>query len=387
VRDHRNREMSSTTIVFACKSNSCRSQMAEAWAREWIKTQRAELLLLGDDGGDGRRRRDDDDGEHKDGHHDKDVNENDRIRAFLDGIYVASVSLDESAAISPPIDHQQQQQRRLLLQQRHNLTGELSPTNVGGYDTNHRGGGCITCVGEEEGACDLVAPHYSSRRPPKEKAIIAMAHDGVDISDLSTYHAKSFREVLPSIIEHRRKSFLQRRRSRRHGGGETGGMRRGEGVGVDSRTASQTSSLLRRILENASREMGMAFAGIPREVDVVSDDDDNEEDDDVNDDDYNIDDDIVLDNFIVLCSCPDSIVRRRLEDVSATTLEWDIDPPSASARGNEGDAAYLRVSRRIRVNVHRFMDGLKGRAMSTRQRDDDDDNFGDNMSLSRDFIT
>mmetsp|Transcript_4128 Transcript_4128/g.7623 ORF Transcript_4128/g.7623 Transcript_4128/m.7623 type:complete len:171 (+) Transcript_4128:59-571(+) len=25
------------TIVFACKSNTCRSQMAEGWAREWIR--------------------------------------------------------------------------------------------------------------------------------------------------------------------------------------------------------------------------------------------------------------------------------------------------------------------------------------------------------------
>ena len=72
----------------------------------------------------------------------------------------------------------------------------------------------------------------------------------------------------------------------------------------------------------------------------------------------------MLDNFIVLCSCPDSIVRRRLEDVSATTLEWDIDPPSACARGNEGDGAYLRVSHQIRGNVHVLMDGLMGRGIA-----------------------
>ncbi|MFK7825191.1 MAG: hypothetical protein AB8G05_13635 [Oligoflexales bacterium] len=32
-------------IVFACKSNSCRSQMAEAWAHEWLKNQQNELPL------------------------------------------------------------------------------------------------------------------------------------------------------------------------------------------------------------------------------------------------------------------------------------------------------------------------------------------------------
>ena len=30
------------TIVFACNSNSCRSQMAEGWAREWIRVQQDE---------------------------------------------------------------------------------------------------------------------------------------------------------------------------------------------------------------------------------------------------------------------------------------------------------------------------------------------------------
>lgn len=30
------------TVVFACNSNSCRSQMAEGWAREWIRVQQDE---------------------------------------------------------------------------------------------------------------------------------------------------------------------------------------------------------------------------------------------------------------------------------------------------------------------------------------------------------
>ena len=32
-----------TAVVFACKSNSCRSQMAEGWAKEWIKSERIRL--------------------------------------------------------------------------------------------------------------------------------------------------------------------------------------------------------------------------------------------------------------------------------------------------------------------------------------------------------
>lgn len=31
------------TIVFACKSNTCRSQMAEGWAKEWIREQHEEI--------------------------------------------------------------------------------------------------------------------------------------------------------------------------------------------------------------------------------------------------------------------------------------------------------------------------------------------------------
>ena len=32
-----------TKVVFACKSNSCRSQMAEGWAREWIRKRREDV--------------------------------------------------------------------------------------------------------------------------------------------------------------------------------------------------------------------------------------------------------------------------------------------------------------------------------------------------------
>jgi hypothetical protein len=346
--------MSTTTIVFACKSNSCRSQMAEAWAREWIKIQRAELMLLPgrDGGGDGGGRDDDGDDEHKDYDRDENEyeNENERIRAFLDGIYVASVALDESTAAAASSHRHHQEQRRG--EQQHQRSESSSLTTMG----------CVTCDGEEDVcAASVVAP---LRRPPKEKAIIAMAQDGVDISDVSTYYAKSFMEVLPSVIVHRRRSLSRRRR------GEYGGVRardgsrweRGAGGRGPPYPTSPKASLFRRILENASREMGLAFAGIPRDVDVVSDDDENDKNDD--DENYILSDDILLDNFIVLCSCPDSIVKRRLAGVSATTLEWDIDPPSACARGNEGDGAYLRVSRQIRGNVHRLMDGLKGRAIS-----------------------
>ena len=41
----------SPRVVFACKSNSCRSQMAEGWAREWISQQKQVLEHLFETGG------------------------------------------------------------------------------------------------------------------------------------------------------------------------------------------------------------------------------------------------------------------------------------------------------------------------------------------------
>ena len=41
----------SPRVVFACKSNSCRSQMAEGWAREWLSQQKEDLERLFETGG------------------------------------------------------------------------------------------------------------------------------------------------------------------------------------------------------------------------------------------------------------------------------------------------------------------------------------------------
>ena len=192
------------------------------------------------------------------------------------------------------------------------------------------------------------------RRPPKEKAILAMAQDGVDISEPSTYYAKSYREILPSIVVHRRR--LARDDHEDHVidlSPNDDGSPSASGGGGGDRWSSNLAAL-RRMLEMASREMGMAFAGIPRDEEFG----DGGAGDDVDDD------GVVLDNLVVLCSCPDSVVKRRLSNLSASTLEWDVDPPSASARGDEGDGAYVRVSRQIRDRVHKFLDGLKERALT-----------------------
>ena len=354
----------STTIVFACKSNSCRSQIAEAWAREWIRIQRAELEIrrrsrvAGVGGAAGRHHRGGDEQHDCDHRDDRDDNDEKIIRAFLDGLFVASVALDESSA--PP-------HHRIL-------GGTSSPTSSLVVDLDSetaaaaaaaRGDNreCVTCDGEvcifspsPSSSSSSSSPRVVVRRPPKEKAILAMAHDGVDISDPSTYHAKSYREILPSILVHRRRFVRDDHEDHVIDLSPNDGDAPSAGGGGRDRWSSNLT-VLRRTLETASREMGMAFAGIPRD----------EEFDDGAGDDVN-DDDVVLDNLVVLCSCPDSVVKRCLTGLSASTLEWDVDPPSASARGDEGDGAYVRVSRQIRDRVHTFLDGLKGRALTAAAR-------------------
>ena len=50
--------------------------------------------------------------------------------------------------------------------------------------------------------------------------------------------------------------------------------------------------------------------------------------------------------------------------MSKETLNWNIDAPTASAKDGEGDMAYLRVSRQIRVKVETFMNHLKEGVMN-----------------------
>lgn len=61
-------------VVFACNSNSCRSQMAEGWAREWIEKQR---LTYPDESAESKQ---------------------------LDGLRIFSVALDDGAVFKQTLD-------------------------------------------------------------------------------------------------------------------------------------------------------------------------------------------------------------------------------------------------------------------------------------------
>jgi len=303
----------STTIVFACKSNSCRSQMAEAWAQEWIKAERlgVENRTIGHIGDEDDR----------------------QLRAFLDGLMVVSVALDESSvanneksSMDTSISYIGTPLNRLSSSPTSSLTSHFEASSNSARQ-------CVTCDGE-------MCTSTSQRRRPKEKAIQAMARDGVDISP---YYAKTFSEVLPFVVSHHRRQtsdlFIKHQID----------------LGLKNWKSHLSFAGLRRVLESASREMGMAFAGIVR-------DDDRSESIAVEETDNERISECVVDNLIVLCSCPASL-KRQLSELSKETLDWDIDPPTAAARAGEGDGAYLRVSRQIREKVHNFMNQMKRGAM------------------------
>eukprot|EP00571_Detonula_confervacea_P007164 CAMPEP_0172328074 /NCGR_PEP_ID=MMETSP1058-20130122/60162_1 /TAXON_ID=83371 /ORGANISM="Detonula confervacea, Strain CCMP 353" /LENGTH=369 /DNA_ID=CAMNT_0013045171 /DNA_START=83 /DNA_END=1192 /DNA_ORIENTATION=+ len=354
----------STTIVFACKSNSCRSQMAEAWAQEWIKAERlgVENRTIGHIGDEDDR----------------------QLRAFLDGLMVVSVALDESSvanneksSMDTSISYIGTPLNRLSSSPTSSLTSHFEASSNSARQ-------CVTCDGE-------MCTSTSQRRRPKEKAIQAMARDGVDISP---YYAKTFSEVLPFVVSHHRRQtsdlFIKHQID----------------LGLKNWKSHLSFAGLRRVLESASREMGMAFAGIVRDDDrsesIAVEETDNERTSEcdntqivdnlivlcscpaslkrqlselsketldwrsesiaVEETDNERISECVVDNLIVLCSCPASL-KRQLSELSKETLDWDIDPPTAAARAGEGDGAYLRVSRQIREKVHNFMNQMKRGAM------------------------
>ena len=195
------------TIVFACKSNSCRSQMAEGWAKKWIQS---ELSLLG--GGE-------------DGDNDVDGKEVDTMHTqqFLKGLMVMSVALDESSLI-PTIPQQQ-------------LSSSPSSIIITDFDDIDTPSQCVTCCDSDDGEVCMSSTFNQSRRrpPPKEKAIEAMLQDGVDIS---SYYAKTFSDILPYILSNRKTDTMQH---------------------------LPLLSGMRKLLERVTREMGKAFAGVGKE--------------------------------------------------------------------------------------------------------------------------
>eukprot|EP00978_Attheya_sp_CCMP212_P003130 scaffold6436_cov52-Attheya_sp.AAC.5 len=107
-----------TKVVFACKSNSCRSQMAEGWAKRWIQDRKASASASAS-------------------------TVSMEERALLEDIVVASVALDSASVFG--------------------AAASLSSCSE------------TTCCGDR---CETVA----ERKLVKSMAVQAMSLDGVDIS-------------------------------------------------------------------------------------------------------------------------------------------------------------------------------------------------------------
>jgi len=210
--------------------------------------------------------------------------------AFLDGLVVLSVALDDSK-VETTAKHQL-------------LSTSPRSSAITDFDSIRS---CVTCDGEDI-CSNSSSPSTQKHRRPKERAIQAMMQDGVDIS---SYYAKSLSDISPHIVSNSNKKIQQ----------------------------IPIFNGIRRVIERV-REIGLTLTGVNKD-----DDDDDKHDE------------RVVDNLIVLCSCPDTM-KRQLSDMSRETIEWDIDAPSNAAK-EEGDAAFLRVSRLIRQKVNNFLNELK----------------------------
>jgi protein-tyrosine-phosphatase len=145
------------TIVFACKSNSCRSQMAEGWARNWLQKQKDDV--------DDKLNTLNDEGKVNDWYERKMRKQ----LSLLEHTTIASVALNASAVFEE--DGQ-------------------NKCDVFGKTQDTKEKGTIEPTESDPTTKSL------KRKSIKSKAIKAMADDGVDIA---SYIPKTIDEILPLI--------------------------------------------------------------------------------------------------------------------------------------------------------------------------------------------
>ena len=204
-------------------------------------------------------------------------------------------------------------------------------------------------------ATSTSASDFQHRIRPKEKAIEAMSVDGIDIS---TYFAKTFNDILPLVGMGRQYDTRHEQQQEQE---EPNNYHTPTNIGWTQHLSFRG---MRNLLETTSREMGMAYAGVARDMDCNNDELLNDgvlfptttSTRDYHQDHQRIykEKPVVVDSLIVLCSCPDSM-KRHLSNVSKQTIDWEIEPPTAAAKLGEGDGAYLRVSRQIRTKIDFLM--------------------------------
>lgn len=309
---------SMTKIIFACKSNSCRSQMAEGWAREWIRREREvldQMTTLSSSGFD----------DPADWSNTSGAVSNDR-RADEKGLSKNNSSGGESGGRFV----------RDEIQRRSAALDELVVTSVALDSSSVFECGTGTCCGD---MCETP----SQRKAVKENAVRAMAEDGVDIS---TFVPKTIEEIIP----HLNKQGAMRNDAEKDASHPPKGV-----VGADN----EESVVVAKIGPTSKGSVTMDEISATYSSTLFLSD---EFDEDLQKNDPSLDTcKKPVDKLIVLCSCGDD-VKRRLVRRSKSVEEWNIDAPTAAAK-REGDGAYRRVSHEIRKEVDILFGSMVGDGM------------------------
>jgi len=183
---------------------------------------------------------------------------------------------------------------------------------------------CSTCCGD---LCETP----SQRKAVKEKAVKAMAEDGVDIS---AFVPKTMEEIIPHLTD---QAANPKENANRENSidGSIASAKSGtpSPATIDEISAAYSSTLF------LSSEGG----GDLQKLDPSYLTDSNKK---------------PVDKLIVLCSCGDD-VKRRLVRRSKSVEEWNVDAPTAAAK-KEGEGAYRRVSLEIKKEVDILLGSLLG---------------------------
>jgi len=339
-----------STVIFACKSNSCRSQMAEGWAQEWIRNQKDEfgekLKALRE--------------------------ENDKVKdqclaiertiSIIDNFLIASVALDSSAVFT---------------------TESAQPS------------------------LEIQTP--PQRKSVKSKAVAAMAEDGVDIS---RYIPMTVNELLLTLDDKHifegdkqtsdgdrdRMISAQQYNAEIKSSPLTNLKSSGEILSIEeekchfddpfidkqviggnmAKFEEEKSQFDDPLIDN-HQVIGGDIAKYEEEKSqfddplignqVIGGDITKFEEEKSQFNDPLINNQVTdgvaakIDHLIVLCSCGDNM-KDNLMRRSKYVEEWDIEPPTAAAKSGEGDGAYRRVSLEIREEVNSMMEGLLGTVLA-----------------------
>jgi len=362
-----------STVIFACKSNSCRSQMAEGWAQEWIRNQKDEfgekLKALRE--------------------------ENDKVKdqclaiertiSIIDNFLIASVALDSSAVFTtesaqPSLEIQTPPQRKSV------KSKAVAAMAEDGVDISR-----YIPMTVNELLLTLDDKHIfegdkQTSDGDRDRMISAQQYNA-EIKSSPLTNLKSSGEILSIEVEkcHFDDPFIDKQVI----GGNMAKFEEEKSQFDDPLIDNQViGGHIAKYEEEKSQfddpliDNQVIGGHIAKYEEEKSQFDDplignqviggditkfEEEKSQFNDPLINnqVTDGVAakIDHLIVLCSCGDNM-KDNLMRRSKYVEEWDIEPPTAAAKSGEGDGAYRRVSLEIREEVNSMMEGLLGTVLA-----------------------